>query len=240
MVFSKAYYQKGGILMLRSVQTLCDYTILAKNGDIGKIHDFLFDKEIWEIRYLVVEISNGLSDRKVLIPAIALDQPNQVSRKVPIHLTKEQVKNCPNIDTDVLMSWQIQNRLNEVYPLFQYWAMSGYVSASLPLSLVSNQPSQPKGDETIFRSIEDVSHCHVQSVDGNIGAIEDIVVDDESWSIQYIVANPTKWLLGRKFWIIPTWIKTIDWEEQEVFLKISLCTRQKMKTLKCNFEIALF
>ena len=207
--------------MLQNVQTLCDYTILAKGGDIGKIHDFLFDEETWEIRYLVIEPSNGLSDRKVPISVVALDQTNQVSRKVPIQLTKEQVKNCPNIDTDALMSRQNQNRLNEVYPLFQYWAMSGYVSASLPLSLVSDQPSQPEEDKTTFRSIEDVSHCHVKSVDGNIGAIEDIVVDDESWSIRYIVANPTQWLLGRKFWIIPTWIKTIDWEEQEVFLKIS-------------------
>jgi hypothetical protein len=186
----------------------------------------LFDKDTWEIRYLVVDTSNGLSGRKVLIPVTALEQPNQASRKVPVHLTKEQVNNCPNIDMDTLMSRQIQNRLNEVYPLFQYWAMSGYVSASLPLSLVSNQPSQPKENATIFRSVEDVSHCDIQAMDGNIGAIEDVVVDDESWSIRYIVANPTKWLLGRKFWVIPTWIKTIDWEEQHMFLKIS---REQLK-----------
>jgi hypothetical protein len=207
--------------MLLNVHTLCQYTILAKGGDIGNIDDFLFDEDTWKIRYLITDTSNGPSRRKVLLPAIALDQTNQVSRKIPIHLTKEQVNNCPSIDTNALMSRQIQSRLNEVYPVFMYWAMSGYVSTSLPLAPVSNQQSQSEEHNIAFRSVEDIGHCFIQAVDGDLGAIEEIVVDDESWSIRYIVANPTKWLLGRKFWVLPTWIETIDWEAQQVFLKIS-------------------
>jgi hypothetical protein len=207
--------------MLRGVETLYGYTILAKGGAVGQIYDFLFDEETWEMRYLVINTSIRLSGRKVLIPVFALEHMNQRSRKATVPLTKEQVKNCPGIDTATLMSRQTQHHLNEIYPLFQYWAMSGYVSASLPLPLASNQQSQPRETNTIFRSVEDVANCRIQATDGNIGGIEDIVVDDESWSIRYIVAHPKKWLSGRTFWITPTWVKTIDWEDRQVFLEVS-------------------
>jgi sporulation protein YlmC with PRC-barrel domain len=216
--------------MLWSIHKLSHYTILAKEGDIGTIHEFLFDDETWKIRYLVADMNNGLSGRKVLIPVNALERPNQVSRKFPIQLTKEQVNNSPSIDTDKLMSPQSQSRLNEYYSLFQYWAMSGYASASLPVSFISDQQSQPEENEILFRKVEDVVHCHVQAMDGELGTVEDIVLDDETWSIRYMIVDARKRLLGKKVWLPPSWAKKINWKENTVFLDRS------RETIKNNPE----
>jgi hypothetical protein len=186
---------------------------------------FLFDEETWEVKYLVVDLSNGLSNLAVVIAVIAIEQPNQVSQKFPIQLTKEQTRNSPILERRTLGSQRTQGVLNQTYSLFQYWALSGYSTVSLPSSSLwgtGNLLPSHQGESGItFRNSEVLIGSHVKAVDGALGVIEDIVVDDASWSIRYMVANPKKWLLGRKFWITPTWIHTIDWEAQHMFLKIS-------------------
>ena len=39
--------------MFRSLKELLGYQLLAKDGHMGKVHNFLFNDEDWNIRYLV-------------------------------------------------------------------------------------------------------------------------------------------------------------------------------------------
>jgi hypothetical protein len=43
------------------------YSIEASDGPIGRVADFLFDDKRWSIRWMVVDASAWLADRKVLI-----------------------------------------------------------------------------------------------------------------------------------------------------------------------------
>jgi hypothetical protein len=47
--------------MQKSTQGLKGNTIVATDGDIGKVADFYFDDEDWTIRYLVADTGNWLS-----------------------------------------------------------------------------------------------------------------------------------------------------------------------------------
>ncbi|HSY27923.1 MAG TPA: PRC-barrel domain-containing protein, partial [Burkholderiaceae bacterium] len=85
--------------MLRSMNDLKDYTIHATDGNIGHVKDFYFDDKRWVIRYLIVDTGSWLSSRKVLISPIAIGKPNWRERMLPVSITKEQVKNSPDIDT---------------------------------------------------------------------------------------------------------------------------------------------
>ena len=58
--------------MQNSIKDLKGNTIVAPDGDIGKVDDFYFDDKSWTIRYLVADTGNWLLDRKVLISPIAL------------------------------------------------------------------------------------------------------------------------------------------------------------------------
>jgi hypothetical protein len=58
-------------MALRSVGQVRGYSIRATDGEIGSVHDFLFDDEHWTVRYLVADTGDWLSGRLVLIsPAI--------------------------------------------------------------------------------------------------------------------------------------------------------------------------
>ena len=64
------------------------------------MQDFYFDDDAWVIRYFVVDAGSWLSSRKVSISPISVYHPEWNERTLPVSITKEQVKNSPDIDTD--------------------------------------------------------------------------------------------------------------------------------------------
>ncbi len=117
--------------MLRSMKDLENYTIRATDGTIGHVKDFYFDDEAWVIRYLVVDTGSWLSSRKVLISPIAIGHPDWTEKVLPVSITKEQVKNSPNIDTDKPVSRQHEIRYLGYcgYPF--YWGGVGLWGATM-------------------------------------------------------------------------------------------------------------
>jgi len=73
--------------MLRSLTGLESYAIVAIDGPIGRVQEFLFADEAWIIRYLVVNTGRWVSSRKVLISPIAINQRNRDSTKCGIWTT---------------------------------------------------------------------------------------------------------------------------------------------------------
>jgi hypothetical protein len=53
--------------MQKSTKDLKRNTIVATDGEIGKVEDFYFDDRSWTMRYLVADTGNWLLGRKVLI-----------------------------------------------------------------------------------------------------------------------------------------------------------------------------
>ena len=99
--------------------------------------------------------------------------------------------------------------------------MSGYNSASLPVSLASGIGGTPAKPEIVFRNIKAIFGIHIQATDGDVGTVVDMIIEEDSWGIQYLVVDAGAWLIGRKIWIPPTWIKHIDWEKSVVRLDAS-------------------
>ena len=66
--------------MLRSTKDLRGYRIHAKDGDIGKTHEFYFDDEQWTVRYLIANTGKWLLGRLVLVSPHALGKPDRGQR----------------------------------------------------------------------------------------------------------------------------------------------------------------
>ncbi|MDH4153781.1 MAG: PRC-barrel domain-containing protein [Nitrospira sp.] len=50
----------------------------------------------------------------------------------------------------------------------------------------------------------------LHATDGDVGSVEDLYVDDESWAVRYLVVNTDGWLLGRRVLLAPVAIARID------------------------------
>ena len=66
-----------------------------------------------------------------------------------------------------------------------------------------------------------MSGYHVHAPDGEIGHVEDFVVDDETWAIRYLIVNTRNWWPGKKVLISPKWIESVSWELSKVFVDLS-------------------
>ena len=85
--------------MLRSMQELENYTIGATDGEIGHVTDLFFDDDMWTIRYLVVETGSWLLSRKVLISPFSLMEADWQHKRLPVRISRDQVRDSPDIDT---------------------------------------------------------------------------------------------------------------------------------------------
>lgn len=67
---------------------------------------------------------------------------------------------------------------------------------------------------------------HIHATDGDIGHVEDYLVDDRSWSIGYMIVDTTNWWAGKRVLVAPAWIEHVDWDHSKVHVSI---TRAKVK-----------
>ncbi len=72
-----------------------------------------------------------------------------------------------------------------------------------------------------LRSTHDVSGHHIQAADGEIGHVDDFVIDDETWAIRYLVVDTVNWWPGKKVLVATRWIERVSWDESKVFINLT-------------------
>lgn len=228
--------------MLQNIKRLTGYSMGATDGEIGKVTDFFFDDEKWTIRYLVVDTGGWLFGRKVLISPHAISGSNRHAEMFPVDLTKEQVRNSPDIDTDKPVSRQHEIELYNYYPWPTYWAAGdGGMGMGLgmpglgmvtPVPDASEQQTEEEAgvkkekQDPHLRSMREVRGYAIHAVDGTIGEIEDYIIDDSTWRIVFLVVDTGNWFPGKKVLLSPQWIRQIQWERSQVIVDV---TRDQVK-----------
>jgi hypothetical protein len=225
--------------MLRHTSEIGGYAIGATDGPIGSITDFLFDDVTWRVRWLVVDTGTFLSGRKVLLPPSALTHVNHIGGQLSVNLTKQQVKDAPNISADEPVSGQMETDLYDYYGWSPYWStgfyMGGYGYAGgmfAPSDL--GYPARDREDEVSrrvhgdqhLRSVHEVKGYHIHARDGEIGHVADFLLEDGDWSVHYLVVDTKNWWPGKKVLISPRSIDSTDWSTRTVNLDVD---RQKVK-----------
>jgi hypothetical protein len=214
--------------MLRSEKELRGYTIRATDGDIGKAHEFYFDDLAWIIRYLVVDTGNWLPGRRVLLWPGVLGQPDWEAQALPVELAKEQVESSPEISTDEPVSRQMETDLHAYYGWTPYWR-GGLPAPGLGAAAAAEMIARPEEEkdekeeqesDPHLRSTREVIGYHIQARDGEIGHVEDFVIDDETWFIRYLVIDTRNWLPGRKVLVAPAWAEQVNWVERKVHVDL--------------------
>jgi len=56
----------------------------------------------------------------------------------------------------------------------------------------------------------------LEARDGELGHIEDFVLEDTSWVLRYFVVDTRNWLPGKRVLIAPSWIEALNWERSVV------------------------
>ena len=226
--------------MLRSTQEMKNYAIGATDGEIGHVTDFFFDDASWVIRYLVVETGSWLLSRKVLISPFSLMDADWMHKRLPVRITREQIKHSPDIDTQKTVSRQHEMAYADYYGYPYYWGGSGLWGDGLYAPLLasrSNMAMPPQGtaaaslrgdtppahlntNDPHLRSCQSVINYRIHASDGDIGHVQEMLVDEKTWSIRYMVVDTGRFWTGHKVLVSPDWVKDINWSESNVTLDL--------------------
>ena len=82
-----------------SVKKTAGYHIHARNGEIGHVDDFLIGDESWRIRYLLVDTSNWIGGRSVIVSADAVERVDKADNKVYVAADRDAIANAPALES---------------------------------------------------------------------------------------------------------------------------------------------
>jgi len=229
--------------MLRNFQEFHRYTLGATDGEVGHVSDLFFDDQEWVVRYLVVQTGSWLTNRKVLISPYSLGQPDWEHRRLPVNISRAQVQNCPNVDTEKPVSRQHETAYADYYRYPYYWEGGGFwgdnlyfptltsdaatreeprgrTLAKVTRDYIRAEESRHAGEDPHLRSCKAVVGYHVHALDGNLGHISSLLVEENTWAIRYLVVDTGNWWMGQKVLVPPQWITEISWAESKVHINL--------------------
>lgn len=254
--------------MLSIVKDLERYSIRAVDGVIGHIRDVYFDDQTWVVRYLVVDAGGWLPARMVLISPISVTGVNVVDRVITLSITRQQVKDSPDIDADKPISRQHERSLLGYYGYPYYWGSGGLWGtgsfpglllntsergtaipahrADIERALEMGEAGSDPGADAHLRSCGEVADYRIDATDGHMGKVKDFLMEQSTWAIRYLLVNTSEWWAGHDVLVAVRWISTVRWTDNAVTVAL---TRQTVKdspvydpwrTLDREQETALF
>ncbi|MEO8029152.1 MAG: PRC-barrel domain-containing protein [Bryobacteraceae bacterium] len=217
--------------MLRTLESILGYRLVALNGEIGKVHDFYLDEEFWRLRYLVVETGSWLDRRRVLIAPAALGSIEGERREFAVHLNRDQVQSSPDVNTDQPVSRQQEMRTNAHYGWPAYWAPDAIMIPG-PI-LTSGRVARASADPHL-RSFREICSYTVDDGENAIAKVQDFVIDDSDWSVAMMIVAYGGWIDPRQVATPADRITNISWANRTITIRYS---REQLEALP-SFEAA--
>lgn len=198
---------------------MLSYQVRASDGDIGRVHDFLVDEDEWAVRYIVVDTAQWLFGRQVLLSPDAVGRASWADKRLDFSVTKEKIESSPDISRDMPVSRRKELEMIRHYGWTTYWMPVGALHPQ-PLQRATASPDEQEQEQgegsSHLRSQREILSYSIHAKDGDIGKAVDLIVDDESWHVRYLIVDTKVWLPGRKVLISNDRIVDISWAEKEL------------------------
>jgi uncharacterized protein YrrD len=192
--------------MLWRVRELLGFAVDATDGALGRIDDVYFDGEQWVVRYLAAETGDWLAGRRVLLSPASIRRINRSHRWVAVALTRRQLCESREVDPGE------ETRLRHETARLEYRGRGDHRTAGGP-------PIETGTGHRHLSSARVVVGYSVHAADGEVGDVEDLVVDDGTWTVRYLVLDSRHWWPGRRI-LAAEWLGWAGRAERRVHVDI--------------------
>jgi hypothetical protein len=215
--------------MLRQLSSLRGFTIQGIDGDIGSVQDVYFDDSAWVTRYLVIDTAYWLEDRRVLISPFAVTGIDWYHNRIIVELTRKHLQNSPQLEVELPNLRRQEVAYLDYYGYPHYWAGSRTwgdlpsPSTRAPGSARTKARRARSGlcrqqADSRLRSGNAVIGYQIEAADGPIGRVADLVQDELTWSLRYLLIDARSWLAGRHVLVATQWVEAVSWDMRALFL----------------------
>ena len=211
--------------MLCSMKELKGYAIHARDGNIGSVYEFYFDDENWTLRYLVINLGSWLLGPLVLVSSVVVGRPDCEEQVIPVALTREQLKNSPDMSEHKPVSLQQEEGRVPLLRRPIVWAPNDpMIPVLIPCPELREIEERAMlaipQDDPHLRSAREVMGYHIRAIDGEIGHVEDFLFEGQSGQVCYMMVDTKNWLPGKKVPLDPCCIERIGWREAKVYVDL--------------------
>lgn len=218
--------------MLRRLNELEHYSLVAADGEVGTVVDFLVADDLWTIRYLVATANATAGAREVLIAPASFRRADRQTRRFHVALTADEVRAAPGLDTNQPVSAQHEIEHHRYFGHPRYWGGSGTwgVGANPAVQGDGRQGDGREARDSAdgvaegdphLRSAGEMRDYLVDGCDAPIGRIADFVVDDATWEVRYLVVDAGSWWPGAMILLEPSWALRLSWKEGMIHFDLS-------------------
>jgi hypothetical protein len=200
------------------------YSVHSIDGNIGQVVGFYLDGLHWKVRYLVVDLSTWASQRKVLLSPVSLKSPQWEEKQFPVSITRKQVEESPDINTDKPFSKIEEERLNNHYDWPLYWKSR---KPNLLFGGMSRRRIEPQHQSGYNQALWDFGAMMgfliaARNDPAGSGELVDIIVEDRTWTLQHLVIDTGTLLPGRLVLLSTEHLRgvEIDWGSRQIRVKI--------------------
>ena len=216
--------------MFTNTKNLKGLVVRATDGELGTINQLYFEDETWAIRYFTVETGKWLDGKEVLLSPHSVLAADWQNRRLDVALTMKQVKDSPNIDTHRPVSRHHEIEYLGYYGYPSYWGGTDLwgsemypgglvIPESFSAATIANHTAKEANDSHL-RSTDAVATYAIEALDGEIGHVDDFIVEEKAWAIRYIEVATQNWWPGKKVLISPTWVERVSWSESKVYVAL--------------------
>lgn len=203
-------------MRIHGLKDILGYTVTAVDGEIGQVRDFYFDDFNWVVRYVAIEADTARS----LLLSPAAGKLDIESKLIRVNMDRDYVMNSPAFDLDKPITRVFETELHNYFQWPTYWSGIRAAYPLIELAEEMKEDDSPAFDEDEerehLRSARSVFEDEIKARDGEIGHVEDLLVEDEAWNILYLIVDTGLWLPGRKVLLSPNWVKEGNWQEGQV------------------------
>lgn len=103
------------------------------------------------------------------------------------------------------------------------------LSVNISLAQIKSSPDadtyQPISNNQLL-SCKTIIGYEILASDGHIGHVKEMLIDEETWQIRYLVIDTSQWWFGKHVILAPPWIEKCKWNENQIIVNL---TRQQIK-----------
>jgi sporulation protein YlmC with PRC-barrel domain len=187
--------------ILRDLDTFIGSSVIATDGEVGRVCNLLFDDHSWTIRSLVIAPGNWTRRQNVALAHAVVEQSHWIYRSFKVHCTRDQVLNSPELGSGRRVALQRTACMQEGGSVVDRWLNSEFYEESMT-------PDSPDHSVRVMisprlRSTRELLDYRLWARDREIGRLHGFFVDENSWHLKYLAVKAGDWT-HRESVLIPT------------------------------------
>lgn len=215
-------------MTLRRSSNIIESSVRNRHRSVGTIRNLYFDHQRWAVRFFLVNTGNWFIYKPALMSCAHLNlNPNTLD--LSTDLSEEQIKIgiLPEKETSPTRKFDTRYGINEGAYSWNYRNIWG--SGIFPRDLASRLLTKYFPNFSLKRTAEDLDLCSanevngysIDTLDGKIGWVRDLLIDPRTWSIRYLDIETVKWDSGEHVLLSPDWISSVDSKERSFKVELS-------------------